>query len=392
MGFSRFFFLFLLIITSYLFIDFPAAKMILHGFSVLILFSFFYTRIIKKGLKVERVSKDYRTFSGINEEILLLVKNNSFLPIHALQIEDYADLSISTSQGCSSLIFVPPDKEERFDYNVMGRKRGRFKIGPTRIKFNDFLGLFSFHYEENTERELIVFPNICRISNISYKSIQPLGAIKNRVPIFEDPSTITGLREYQEGDEIKRINWKISAKHSKFMITTLQHSISSSSLILVNLFDGEFDFRLKDYYTEQAIEICASLLSELFFMKQRMGVGINCRKNRKDMVFLSQIERGENHYINLLTELALIESTPQIPFRGVFEELRTIQWGVSLFIITARLDEVSLDKLIGLQRTGHTVTIINYGPEIRKDLSLWNIGFQSFYADISDNVISIIRL
>lgn len=392
MSVSRFVFLFFLIIACYLFIDFPAAKMILHGFFSLILLPFFYTKIIRKSLKIERISKDYRSFSGISEDIILLVKNPSFLPIHALQIEDYADLSISPSQGCASLIFVPNNKEVRFDYSVMGRKRGKFKIGPTRIKFNDFLGLFSFRYEENTERELIVFPNIYKVSEISYKSVQPLGVIKNKVPIFEDPSTITGLREYQEGDEIKRINWKISAKHNKFMITTLQHSISSSSLILVNLFDGEFDFRQKDYYTEQAIEICSSLLNELFLMKQSMGVVINCRKGKKDMVLFSPVSRGENHYINLLTDLALIESTSQISFGSVFEEIKTIQWGISLFVITARLDEISLNKLIGLQQAGHTVTIINHGPEIRKDLSLWNIGFQSFYADVSDNVISIIRL
>jgi hypothetical protein len=53
---------------------------------------------------------------------------------------------------------------------------------------------------------------------------------------------------------------------------------------------------------------------------------------------------------------------------------------------------MSLFRLINYNSTGHSVTIINIGPEIKKELSLWHIGFQSFYSEMAENVISLNKI
>ncbi len=385
-------FFFILLMVNFLFIDFPGAKIITYGGIILILINFIYTKIIQGNFEVERESENYTIFSGISEISRLFIANKSFLPVHAILVNDYADLDISPQQSHSFIALIPAKKKNTFEYNIYGRKRGRYKIGPTIVKFNDILGMFSFNFEIDTHKEVIVFPRIYKIPYMSYKSLQPQGVIKNKVPIFEDPSLITGLREYVVGDDVKKINWKISAKHGKYLVNTYQHSISSASIIILNLFDEEYNFREKDFYVEQAIELCASLSNELFLIKQEFGLVANCNKDNNDTVLISAIGKSENHFKNLLMDMALIETNKTIRVRDVFDKLKYVRWGLSIFLITTRLDEETLNQLIHFQKRGHTITIINTGPEIRKDLSLWNIGFQSFYAEHEANMINLLRL
>jgi uncharacterized protein (DUF58 family) len=384
--------LFLLVSANFILIDYPGAKIILYGSIILVLLNYLYTLTARANIGVERRSLNPVIFAGINDESLVSVINGSILPYHALLVTDYADLQVSARQSHYFLSSFGGGERKDFDYVLYGRKRGKYKIGPTKLVFGDLIGMFSFSRELDTVREIIVLPRIYKIARLSYKSLQPQGVIRNRVPIFEDPSIITGAREYEHGDDTKKINWKISAKHNKFYINTYQHSISSNSLVLLNLFDQDFDFREKDFYVGQLIEICASLLNEFYRLKQTFAVASNCSKNGSDTVLLTPAGKSENHFVSLLTELAVIDSSRSIPLKSVFDSLKNISWGLSIYLITTRLDRLSLGKLMDLRKRGHQVNIINGGAEIRHELSLWDIGFQSFYAEVLSGLINLYRL
>ncbi len=384
--------LIILISANFLFIDYPGVKIILYGSIILILLNYIYSRIVRANIVIERKSENSVIFTGINDESLLSAYNRSFLPYHALLIIDYTDLQVSAMQSHTFLTSIKGGGREDFDYTLYGRKRGRYIIGPTKISFRDLIGLFSFSVEIDTTREVIVLPRIYKIPQLIFKSLQPQGIIKNRVPIYEDPSIITGVREYEHGDDVKKINWKISARHNKFYINTYQHSISSNSLVLLNLFEQDFNFREKDYYVGKLIETCASLFNELYEMKQSFGLVVNCSKNGIETVLATPEGKSENHLISLLTDLAVIDSSRTIPLKSVFEKLKNIRWGLSVYLITTKLDQESLGRLMDLQKRGHSINIINAGPEIRHELSLWNIGFQSFYAEGQADLINLYRL
>ncbi len=384
--------LFFLVLISYLFIDFPGIKIILYAGFVLIAVNLVYTKITQANFDIARKSDTLVIFTGINDICELTVSNSSILPIHALLINDYSDLNVSSRQSQTFLMHVPAGGKRNFDYTLYGRKRGLYKIGPTRVMFGDLIGLYSFSFEMNTERDVIVLPRIYKIPEMSYRSLQPQGVIRNTVPIFEDPSIITGAREYEHGDDVKKINWKISARHNKIFINTYQHSISSNSVIILNLFDNDYDFREKDFYIDRAVEVCASIANELYQIKQSFGLISNCRHKSSESVLVHQPGKSENHLIDVLTDLALIAPSRTLPLKNVFEHLKGLRWGLSVYIITTRLDNESLLGLIDLKTRGHSITLINVGPEIRKELSLWNIGFQSFYAEGESEMINIFRI
>lgn len=383
----------LLLAANFLLIDFPGAKIVVYGIFVLLIMLNLYTKKVKETFAVKRYMETNRVFSGLSETNSLIVSNNYFLPIHAIQLTDYTDLNVSSQTAHYFLFGFDGEDRELVDYPIFGRKRGKFKIGPTVIKFADPLGINSFEVELQTTKEIIVFPNILQVNNMSYKSMQPYGAIRNKTPIFEDPTLIIGLKEYQVGDEIKKINWKVSAKHGKLLVNTYQPAISSGSVIILDLADDDYNFRSRDYYMEQAIEVAASLVRELYVLRQEVGIASNCRIETIDSILKTEVTKGEAHFTSILTDLALIEPCQKMPLRNVLDpSLLSLSWGTSIYMITPNLDEISLYKLIDFYQKGHAVTIINIGPEIKKDLSLWNIGFQSFYAEINGNIVNLMRI
>jgi uncharacterized protein (DUF58 family) len=393
MGISRFVLLLFLLLLNFLFIDFPGAKIAFYGVLAALFSNYLYKRLIAKNFQIRRDSETYKIFAGIREVNTLVVSNPTLFPVHALSVIDYTDLNISTEQSHPSLISVPSYGEKRFDYLINGRKRGKYKTGPSIVKFKDLMGLFSFEYEFDTIKEIIVYPDIIKTVNIPFKSMQPLGAIKNRVPIFEDPSIITGLREYQLGDEIKRINWKISAKYDKFLVNTYQPTISSGSLIFLNLLETDYDYKNKEYYIERGIETAASLVSQFFLLRQDIAFVSNCRIDNEDNVLSTPLGKGKEHFSDILTQMAIMEPARKMRVSeaiGIAE--LSIPWGVSIYVLTPRLSEADLFQLVTFQKSGHTIVIINIGPEIRRDLSLWNVGFLSYYAEIQNGFVSLMKI
>ncbi|URA09182.1 DUF58 domain-containing protein [Thermospira aquatica] len=386
-------FLGILILFVSLFIELGGLKIFLYASLLFLGINRLYLFLVPKYVNIKRFLETTQVFSTLPEDNFLHITNTSLLPVGYIFIRDAIDIHLAPRQSYPFLLTLKPRERQMLSYSFSGRRRGKFIIGPTTILFSDFIGWDEIEIEHDTRKAIIVYPTLFRLSGHKYKSMQPFGIIKNPMPIFEDPTLITGLKEYNAGDDIRRINWKVSARQGKFYINTYQPAISSASLVILNLASEDYDFHNKDYYIERAIEVTASLLRELFLLRQEMALVINCRIDNVDQVLDIELGKGESHLTNMLSHLATIEAAKNAPFRDILSKhLQGISWGVSLFVISPRLSHEIIQQLINLQHMGHSITIIQVGPEISRELSLWNIGFQSYYAEHEATLIQLTRL
>lgn len=390
---ARFIFISILLSFLYLFFDFPGVKITVYLIITVIIWNYLFVRIIKSTFQIQRKSDTFKIFTGFPEKNYLNLVNRSFLPIHSLIITDMGNLDITTVQSMNHLYSARAKKEDVFEYSVIGRRRGKYQIGPTETLFSDLIGLFSFHIAIDTKKEIIVYPNTYEVLNFPYRSLQPSGPIKNTVPIFEAPSIITGMREYSHGDEIKRINWKVSARHGKLYVNNYQPSILTNTVLFLNLYDGDYDFREKVRYQEFAIETAASLFRELFLIRQEFGFVTNCNLDDRDLVFIKKSGKGEYQYSDLLTNLAIIRANSSMPFSEALETAKSgLTWGLNIFVVSPVLDEISIMKLIDMKRKGHIITLIQIHPEIKSDFSLWNVGFRCYFGELKSGIIELLKI
>lgn len=112
---------------------------------------------------------------------------------------------------------VPPHEKKIFTYQVMPTKRGAFTFGKLHVKYLGKYKLTMRHFKVNLNKEFKIYPNMKNLrkyrlsitNNRSFKQGQRNLRMIGRGTSFES------LREYNHGDEYRKINWKATARGNK---------------------------------------------------------------------------------------------------------------------------------------------------------------------------------
>lgn len=147
-------------------------------------------------------------------------------------------------------------------YEVLCRPRGVYKVGPSKVTIGDPLG-----FTESTS----VFGGIDRI--VVYPRVEPLVGVPTGRG--QDPTINTSrasfwhtgggdfftLREYHQGDDLRKVHWPSSAKRDTLMIKQLDMPWQSRAFIVL---DPRIEPHRSAESFEQAVRGAASSLKHLF--------------------------------------------------------------------------------------------------------------------------------
>ena len=101
------------------------------------------------------------------------------------------------------------------EYQIFIRQRGYFQIGPLVCETGDMFG-FNRKIRVLTEPDyLLVLPKVIPLSGYDIASRRPIGEVVMTNRLFEDPTRIAGVRDYQAGDPLNRIHWKKIREYGK---------------------------------------------------------------------------------------------------------------------------------------------------------------------------------
>ncbi len=215
--------------------------------------------------------------------LLEIVENHKRLPLPSLKVKFQCSrhLEFSDSQNGSvtdryyrnDLFSVMPYQRITRTHCITCRQRGYYGIDGI-----DLVGVDLFFSEEmtdtrNSNAELYVIPK-----PLSAKALEPAfcrisGEVAARRHETEDPFTYRGIREYEPGDEIKRVNWKATAKTGELLVNERDYTKIGNVHIFLNLEDNGI-FRRPELL-EMSISICASLTRELLLQGIRVSIYAN---------------------------------------------------------------------------------------------------------------------
>ena len=122
-------------------------------------------------------------------------------------------------------------------YTLTPLKRGICKIGPIKVTVTDPLGLFRLSTKQQVFAELVVLPRPLPIPDSRLWYIGKLGNHQ-----FEgigrkgrSGTEFHGIREYQPGDELRRIHWRSTARHGELRVIEFEHSRAPDIVIAIDL-------------------------------------------------------------------------------------------------------------------------------------------------------------
>jgi uncharacterized protein (DUF58 family) len=155
-----------------------------------------------------------------------------------------------------SLAPLPSGQVARANYKIATSRRGALILGPAIVEVADPLGLSRRSKNLGQATEVTVFPQTVDINLPDPKSGagELVEAIKRAIRHQPTSSEFRSIREYSQGDDPRRINWKVSAKREDLVVNEYETEIAIDTLITL-------DTRTHSYSAEgfeRAVSVAAS--------------------------------------------------------------------------------------------------------------------------------------
>lgn len=113
-------------------------------------------------------------------------------------------------------------------------RRGVYDIGQTTLMIKDVFNLFQFHKKIEAPIALKVYPRLLPLTDFDVEAGIAMGELIVDDPVFQDYSAIDTLRNYQDGDSVKKIHWRSSAKHDEMIVKTFEFKGDAEVMLYLN--------------------------------------------------------------------------------------------------------------------------------------------------------------
>jgi uncharacterized protein (DUF58 family) len=156
-------------------------------------------------------------------------------------------------------------------YQVECRYRGLYQLGPIVAETGDYYGLHRSYRVLGEPNYVLVYPKVIRIEHYAIESRRPIGEVVMSHRLFEDPTRVSGVRPYQNGDPLGRIHWRATARTGKLQCKQYQPSSMSGATIVLDFHRQSYDPRHEPYRSELAVTTAASLANALHELGEQFG-------------------------------------------------------------------------------------------------------------------------
>lgn len=281
-------------------------------------------------------------------EIKTLIKNNSFLPVFNMVLEDYLTCADPKERKKPFLIeYLGARSHLDIRYNCLCPLRGKYSIGPFVVYFFDPFGLFFFKRTYYIYSELYVYPWTFRIRKFPnlVKGVLPWFGIET-TRFGGDENEFFGIREYKQGDPIKRIHWISTARKNSLIVKQFQRQSFFRATILFNLEKDKNFGEGKERVAEYIIKIAASVSK--YFLERDISLEIIAHAG--EIVHIP-FNKGPEHLEDIFKFFAIAQAESRVSLGEMFEEFsRYIPNDSTLIVIMLDTDQEYLHSILLLEK------------------------------------------
>ena len=174
-----------------------------------------------------------RVLRGDKLMTILTVSHKSLLPAGSLRVA----LNVPGAGGGSKQelsVASPPFARRSFRNVVRCPHRGYFEVGVARVIAGDAFGLFQFSRKYGKKLLRIeVCPKPAQAMAMELKASDIGPEFRSRAT--EDNASPSDTRKWQDGDELKKVHWKLSLRKHELMVRTFEESARPDTLVIPDL-------------------------------------------------------------------------------------------------------------------------------------------------------------
>lgn len=342
-----------IIFSIILIIGFLLSSKILISISLFfILYTLFFKIILKNEIKNFKYSIKLKPQFLMEGDFLSIHYQFKFLKTKIINFEfiPYLPTYFIPVDKKNLYIQIEENGEYEYIFKVRAKKRGRYFIGSFKVRVYDILGIINIeeYFEESID--VVVFPKMIEIKKSIVKIREPSFGLKVKERIFEDFTSIQGYRKYSGDEELKKINWKVSAHRGELMVKDYPSTAITSMTILIDPFASN-NQRNQEIYEEHITTITSSFI--YFFERSKFNYGLWIPN-----ILRVKESSGKEHMIRIISIISDLKNRKELNFIDFLlknqEEIRELK---NILLLKRSLNIIELYNLIKVKSTISNFTI-----------------------------------
>lgn len=299
-----------------------------------------------------------RTEVGGEATVTLRLENVTRLPTGLLLIEDTVPYALG-ARPRFVLDRVESKGIREIDYRVRSDLRGRFTIGPLSVRITDPFGLVELTRAFTISDTLVVTPQVVALPHVRLSGEWTGGGDSRTRSVAAAGDDDVAPREYRQGDDLRRVHWRSTARHGELMVRREEQQWQSRGALLL-------DTRRHAHRGEgprSSFEVAVSAAASIGVHLAREGLGLRL-----------VTDQGAEHLTDtglswsLLDTLAVVRNSP---LRSLETGITALRQGGGDGLIVAVLGAMEPEEARELARLRHgSVT----GVAVLLDVESWNVG------------------
>ena len=278
---------------------------------VLVICATIAVRISTANVSVRRHVAPARILAGGHGEVTLELRNDARLPAALLLVEDQCHTMLAQSPR-----FVVPGlgagRTTAVRYQLIGSARGRYAIGPLRLRVRDPFGLAQRIRRYRGREEIVVYPHIEPLDESPAPGMHTGSGSSAIRRLFNTGDEFYTMREYVTGDDLRQVHWPSTAHRQRLMVRQQEQPWEAEATVFCDVRRSAYRHLGPASALEKSISLAASLLWHL------ADDGFTLR-----LVTDADTKRSSAQpWQHLLDRLAEIEPSPQTSLVPALQRLR----------------------------------------------------------------------
>ena len=324
-------------------------------------------------IEYERTFSRDGVYEGETVEMIETIRNKGFFPLLFVDIESYLYPSFEIEEyGTGKTTAMPvlisrfqllPYVQIRRRHRIRCTARGYYKLQTASIY--DRGGAVPMQ----SPAELYVYPKVIPMDLYRLAVGRLQGEYTSMRPLYSDPFSLSGIRDYRFGDTVSQINFKASAR--------VPLSGSSSSPLKVNNRDFCASRRLMVYidfhlpvgtimdgeeYTrraERGLSYSSALIRDAVYSGYAVGFAANCKLQTGELSLRFPQDSSEAHMMEIMRAMAALLPQDGASFNSLIEyDITEGLRDTEIVIFCYVMGEETLTRVNALEQLGNSVKVV----------------------------------
>lgn len=306
-----------------------------------------FVRFTRFDLEASRELRPARVHAGANSRVELTVRNTGARRSPVLAARDPFD----GGRRWARFLIAPlsPNESARAAYRLPTERRGIFDLGPMELHLEDPFGLAASTHDAAPATRLTVYPRVDAIPPLPLtRGNDPHAGADHPTALAAAGEDFYALREYEVGDDLRRVHWKATARLDELMIRQEEMPWQGRATVLVDL--------RREVHSPASLELALSAAA---------SVVSACWRHRSLVRLVSTdgvdsgFAAGQTHVEAILEHLAGAAAGRDDTMASILSSLRREGNGGALAVVTtAAAPTADLDRVARLRSRFGSLTLV----------------------------------